>query len=315
MWEIIKPAALKAGDKVGVVAPAGWPDQDSALRAVARLEQMGLCVEVGNSLSRRYGYLAGTDGERAEEIRQMFADDSIKGIFCVRGGYGTGRIADQLDYELIRAHPKVFWGYSDITFLLQSIYQLAGVVTFHGPMLSSDLGLDDVHPLTVQTFQQLFDEQPVIYSEAISPLQMIVPGRVSGPLVGGNLSLITSSLGTPYEIDCQGKILFIEEINEELYKVDGMLNQLRLAGKLEQAAGFLICDFNNCTAGKYQDKESFDLQQLIEDYIASAGKPALGGFKIGHCSPNIAVPVGVIAQLDADERTLAVDSGVSFPEN
>jgi muramoyltetrapeptide carboxypeptidase len=309
--EILRPRPLEPGDTVGVIAPASWPNQEKARKAGEYLNQLGYKVEFGQSLERTHGYLAGTDQERIEELHHMFANDKVKGIFCVCGGYGTGRIAAQLDYELIRANPKIFWGYSDITFLHVAILQQAGLATFHGPMLSSDLGTDDVHPLTKSRLEQALTTttEEFTYTEELSPLTTIVEGQARGLLTGGNLSLLVSTLGTAYEIDTKGKLLFIEEIEEEPYQIDRMLNHLKMAGKFEDAAGILLCDFNNCVPGKR--KLSLTLEDIFNDHVASAGKPTLSGFKIGHCSPNIAIPVGVDAIIDTSSKTLTLlESGV-----
>jgi len=306
----IKPKRLSPGDTVGITAPASPGDWEQVQRAAAHLERLGLNVRFGNTLHSRNGYLAGTDEERAEELNAMFADPVIKGIICARGGYGTGRIADKLDYETIRNNPKVFWGYSDITFLHTAIGNRTGLVTFHGPMLIC-LGKEDVHPLTLRGFEQLIDAQTVRYTEQISPLRTLVEGEASGLLVGGNLSLLVSTLGTPYEIDTRGRLLFIEDIDEEPYRVDRMLNQLKQAGKLADAAGILVCDFSDCEPKKR--RQSLTLEQVIEDHIVPAGKPAVAGFKIGHCSPNIAIPIGIEARLNTSEQTLeTIEPGVEL---
>jgi muramoyltetrapeptide carboxypeptidase len=252
-------------------------------------------------MSKQHGYLSGTDEDRAKELNDMFADPDIKAIICARGGYGTGRIADMLDYDQIRANPKIFWGYSDITFLHAAIGRFTGLVTFHGPMMI-DLEKENLHPLTVQNFETLVRPAVLRYTEEISPLQTLVEGEAFGPLIGGNISLIASTLGTPYEMDTKGKILFIEEIDEEPYRLDRMLNQLRLAGKFADAAGILVCDFNNCVPNKR--KMSLTLEQIFNDHIVSSGKPTLSGFKIGHCSPNIAVPIGIEARLCTYDKSL-----------
>ncbi|MEC0226384.1 S66 peptidase family protein [Paenibacillus alba] len=302
MTELIKPRRLSPGDTVAITAPASWVDTEQVKAASLYLEKIGLHVRLGETLSMQYGYLAGTDEARAGELNAMFADPTIKAIICARGGYGTGRIADLLDYDLIRANPKIFWGYSDITFLHAAIGRFAGLVTFHGPMLI-DLGKDEVHPLTVQNYETLLHPSVLRYTEAISPLQTLVEGEAFGPIVGGNLSLIVSTLGTPYELDTRGKLLFIEDIDEEPYRLDRMLNQLKLAGKLADAAGVLIGDFTNCVPNKR--KLSLTLEEIFNDHIVSAGKPTLSGFKIGHCSPHIAVPMGIRARMSTYEKVLA----------
>lgn len=311
MKEIIKPNRLRAGDTIGVIAPASWPNREKALKAEEFFKQFGCKVEFGRSLDRVHGYLAGTDQERIDEIHHMFADQKIKAIFCVCGGYGTARIASQLDYDLIRSNPKVFWGYSDITFLLLSIFQKTGLVTFHGPMLSSDLGADQVHPLTKETYNQVFQPTSLTYTEQLSPLTTLVEGKAEGPFVGGNLTLLVSTLGTPFEIDTRDKLLFIEEVDEEPYRIDRMLNQLKMAGKFEDAAGILLCDFHQCVPNKR--KLSLSLKEIIVDHIVSSGKPTLSGFTIGHCSPNLAIPIGVNAMIDTHSKTLTIqESSVRF---
>jgi muramoyltetrapeptide carboxypeptidase len=307
--EIIKPRPLASGDTIGVIAPASWPNKEKARKAAEFFEGLGYKVQFGQSLDRVHGYLAGTDQERIDELHSLFADQNIKGIFCVCGGYGTARIAAQLDYDLIRSYPKVFWGYSDITFLHVAILQKAGLVTFHGPMLSSDLGTDDVHPLTKETFTQVFQPTKLTYTEEIRPLTTFVEGKAKGPIVGGNLTLLASTLGTPFEIDTKDKLLFLEEIEEEPYRIDRMLNQLKMAGKFDDAAGILLCDFNHCTPTKR--KLSLSLEEVFKDHIVPAGKPTLGGFSIGHCSPNLAVPIGVNAIIDTYTKTLTIEESSS----
>ncbi|WP_407944604.1 S66 peptidase family protein [Paenibacillus swuensis] len=297
----IKPRALVPGNTVGITAPASPGDWEQMKSAAAYLEQLGLRVQVGNTVLKQHGYLSGTDAERAEELNAMFADPGIHAILCARGGYGTPRIADRLDYEMIRANPKVFWGYSDITFLHAAIGKLSGLVTFHGPMMI-DLCKMDVNPLTVQNLQLLVQPGVLCYTEEIAPLDVLVEGVASGPLIGGNLSLIVSTLGTPYEIDTTGALLFIEDIDEEPYRIDRMLNQLRLAGKFADAAGMVIGDFNNCAPRKR--KVSLSLDEVIQDHIVAAGKPVMAGFRIGHCSPNIALPLGIEATMNTYEKRL-----------
>jgi muramoyltetrapeptide carboxypeptidase len=303
--EIMKPRALAPGDTIGVIAPASWPNKEKAQKAGQFFEGLGYKVQFGQSLDRVHGYLAGTDQERIDELHGMFRDPSIKGIICVCGGYGTGRIAAQLDYELIRTNPKVFWGYSDITFLHVSILQKAGLVTFHGPMLSSDIGADDVHPLTKETFNQVFQPTKLTYTEELRPLTTFVEGKAKGQIVGGNLTLLVSTLGTPYEVDTKNKLLFIEEIEEEPYRIDRMLNQLKMAGKFKDAAGIILCDFHNCIPTTR--KPSLSIEEIIEDHVVSAGKPTLAGFSIGHCSPNLAVPIGVEGVLDTYSKTFSIE--------
>jgi muramoyltetrapeptide carboxypeptidase len=304
----IRPRRLQKGDTVGIIAPSSPPNLENLRNALPFLEELGLSYTFGKSVERENGYLAGSDDERLADLHEMFADPKIAGIICAGGGFGSARYADKIDYQLMNENPKIFWGYSDITFLHTGIGEYSDLVTFHGPMLASDVGKDNFSELSKKMFQQLFEPMELYYSEVISPLETISAGKVRGELVGGNLSLLVSGLGTKYEIDTKGKLLLIEDVGEEPYKVDGFLNQLRLAGKLNDAAGFIIGDFSE--AEPIKRKVSLTLEDVFEHYLGSLGKPAVKGFKIGHCEPHFAIPLGVEAQLDADERTLSILPGV-----
>ncbi len=292
---------------VGVIAPASPPSLENLERAITFLYGLGLNVKIGKNLEKEYGYLAGEDEERLEDLHEMFADDEIKGIFCACGGYGTARLADAIDYDLIRNNPKIFWGYSDITFLHTAIRQQTGLVTFHGPMLASDVGQEDVHELTKESFFQLFKPTTITYSELISSLHILIEGDVTGILVGGNLSLLTNTLGTKFEVDTEDKILFIEDVNEEPRSIDRMLNQMGMAGKLQNLKGVLVGDFKNCTPNR---KKTLLLEEVIDYYIKKINKPTMKGFNIGHCSPNIAIPLGVSVRLNTIEKKVIFENGV-----
>ncbi|MDM5297611.1 LD-carboxypeptidase [Bacillus pumilus] len=306
------PAALQTGDTVGVIAPASPPDDKKLAKGIAFLESLGLQVKKGRNIDRRYGYLAGSDHERVEDLHHMFQDSEVKAVICACGGYGTGRIAETIDYDLIRQNPKIFWGYSDITFLHTAIHQQTGLVTFHGPMLSSDVGGENVHPYTKDTFLQLFAPKSFTYSHHLSPLHALYHGTASGEIVGGNLALIVTTLGTPFEIDTKGKLLLIEDIDEEPYKIDRMMQHLKSAGKLDDAAGFIVGDFHQCEPK--QQEPSLTLEQLWETYLVPQKKPALSGFRIGHSSPTVAIPIGTQAELDATGKKLHVSPGVAAQE-
>ncbi|SFS57544.1 muramoyltetrapeptide carboxypeptidase [Paenibacillus sp. 453mf] len=297
----IYPEPLGAGDTVGIIAPASPGDAARITKAANYLLGLGLQVQFGETVYSEYGYLAGEDQDRADELNAMFANPDIKAIVCARGGYGTARMADLLDYELIQRHPKFFWGYSDITFLHNAIFQRTGLITFHGPMLTC-LASDLVDPLTLEGFKLLFGKDVPSYTEAISPLEVLIPGTGAGPIVGGNLSLLVTTLGTPYEIDTTGKLLLIEDIDEEPYRIDRMLNQLLQAGKLTEAAGIIVGDFHHCDPVKRAS--SLSLDEVIRHYMTKAGRPAVSGFRIGHCSPNIAIPLGLPALLDTNRKLL-----------
>ncbi|KXH80688.1 LD-carboxypeptidase [Sporosarcina sp. HYO08] len=305
---LIRPKRLKVGDTVGIIAPASPPKKENLEKALHFLNELGLQVKLGKHVWDVNGYLAGTEADRVEDLHAMFKDEDIKGVICTNGGYGTGRFAEKIDYQLIKENPKVFWGYSDITYLHTAFGKYADIVTFHGPMLSSDIGTDTCHDFSKKMFQQLFTPMELHYTEQISPLVTVSKGQAVGQLVGGNLSLLVSTLGTKYEIDTTGKLLLIEDVGEEPYRIDGMLNQLRLAGKLADAAGFVIGNFAKAEPKKKD--QSLTLDEVLAHYLGSLAKPAVSGFQIGHCQPHFAVPLGVEAKLDADGKTLTILPGV-----
>lgn len=304
---LMKPQKLQKGDCVGVIAPASPTNPDSLQTALSFLEDLGLRVKLGRHLYNEYGYLAGADADRLADLHEMFADSEVKAIICSNGGYGTARIAAGIDYDLIRRNPKIFWGYSDITFLHTSIRQQSGLVTFHGPMLSSDIGKETWSDVSATYMKQLFHDEAVVYDESIAPITTPIAGYAEGELVGGNLCLIVSTLGTPYEIETKNKILFIEDIHEEPRSIDRMLNQLWMAGKLQDIAGLVVGDFSDC--GPEDGKQTLTLEEVLDHYIRLVNKPTLMGLKMGHCQPHIAVPLGTKAVLDTEKKLLVVESG------
>ena len=303
----IRPQRLQKGDTIGIISPSSPPNQESLDKSFAFLEQLGLKWKLGKNTRNVNGYLAGTDEERLQDLHDMFADPEIKGIICAGGGYGTARYADRVDYQLIQENPKVFWGFSDITYLHTAIANYTDLVTFHGPMLASCVGSESFHELSAKMFQQLFEPMELHYSESISPLETLSPGVASGELTGGNLSLLASGIGTKFEVNTKGKLLLIEDVGEEPYRVDNLLNQLRLAGKFTDAAGIVVGDFSKAEPKK---ETSFTLSEVLRHYFEGLGKPVVSGFKIGHCEPHFAVPLGAKARLDADGKTLTILPGV-----
>lgn len=302
-----RPQRLKRGDTVGIIAPSSPPNIERLTKAIDFLEELGLQYVFGKTIQLHHHYLAGTDEERAEDFQDMVQDPSIKAIFCASGGFGAARIADKLDYLLLEENPKIFWGFSDITFLHTAIGMYSDLVTFHGPTLSS-IGHDDVTNRTKHMFEQLFQPAEIHYDESISSLTTIYGGRARGELTGGNLTLIANSLGTKFEIDTRGKILLIEDIGLEPAQVDGLLNQLKQARKFEQVVGIVIGDFKNSEPREYPDSPT--LKSLFKYYFKDLHVPVISGFKIGHCEPNVGIPLGVDAILDADNKELAILPGV-----
>ncbi|MBU5437032.1 LD-carboxypeptidase [Tissierella sp. MSJ-40] len=303
---MIKPKALKFGDTIGVIAPASPTTEERVKKAHDKLIEMGFKVKMGKSPYERYGYLSGSDAIRAEDVNQMFKDKEVDGIICLRGGYGTPRILGLLDYEAIKNNPKIFVGYSDITALHIAFTQICNLVTYHGPMVSSDMIGDFSDFSRDNLFKVIMNNESI--GEICNPegeeIISINGGIAEGTIIGGNLSLIVDTIGTPYEIDVKGKILFIEEIGEEPYNIDRMFNQLRLAGILEDANGIILGDFNNCVSEKHD--ENLTLEQVIEDHIKPIGKPTIYNLQAGHCDPMVTLPFGVKARLDADKKELII---------
>ncbi|WP_249869311.1 S66 peptidase family protein [Oceanobacillus saliphilus] len=304
---MIFPNRLKKGDTIGVIAPAGPPNIEKVKKAIPFFEQMGLHVKLGRNIREVRGYLAGSDEDRLEDFHDMIADRKIKAIIFARGGYGTGRIVDKMDFEQIKKNPKIIWGYSDITYLHTAIRQKTNLITFHGPMLASDIAKDDFDDFTGHLFQQLFEPTELYYTEKLSALKEYASGSAEGQLVGGNLSLLVSTLGTPYEIDTIDKLVLLEDIGEEPYRVDSMLNQLRLSGKLSQAAGFILGDF---AEAEPKVEPSLTMHEVFEDYFTDFDGPVLSGFKIGHCSPHFSVPLGVNAKVSTEDKAFVIAPGV-----
>lgn len=305
---------LKFGDTIGFIAPSGAVRTAGAIeRAVKETERMGFKVKLGESAGQKYGYLSGTDDVRAKDINDMFADDEVDAIICLRGGYGAMRILDKLDYELIAKHPKIFMGFSDITALHIALLERCGLVTFHGPMAAANWSEKPLDDFTRESmYKALMNAAPAgeLENPAEYLKQTVNGGTAEGMLVGGNLMLIASSLGTPWELDTKGRILFIEEIGERTYCVDRMLTQLRLAGKFDDCTGVVFGDFADCPI-EYPEF-GLTLDQIIRDVVAPCGKPVFTGLRCGHCSPKLTLPFGVHCHMDADQCTLTVlDSAVT----
>ncbi len=318
--KLIRPKVLRAGDMVGVIAPGtAVPDPDRLALVEPTLKYFGLRAKLGRYVGQGSGYVSRTVNERLDDLHAMFRDPEVQAVFCIRGGYGSMQLLDRIDYELIRRHPKVFIGYSDITALHLAINARAGLVTFHGPIV-----LSSFTDYTQQSFRQaLFDTKPAGKLtnppernplRPTHPLRTIRAGTATGPLVGGNLSLVTALMGTPYEIETRGRILFLEDTGEEPYRIDRMLTQLRLAGKLAQAAGIVFGECNDCGPRDYQPSFAWDssLGEVLDNLLGTARVPAFTGLTIGHTADQLTLPLGVSATLNADEKTLELkEAGVT----
>ncbi|KOP69861.1 peptidase S66 [Lysinibacillus sp. FJAT-14745] len=292
---------LQKGDTVGLVALSSPAQPEKLGDAIAFLDDLGLNYIIGDTIQAKHDYLAGSDEERLADFHEMVRNPEVKAIFCVKGGYGSARIAEKIDYGLLEENPKIFWGFSDLTYLHCAINEYANLVTFHGPLLMSVGRIDD---LSKRMFLQLFSPMELQYTEDISPLTTIAPGVARGEIIGGNLRRLVNTLGTKFEVCTEGRILLIEELGETIPKIDEMLQQLKQARKLEQLAGVIIGSFTQTEA------DEAALFALMKDYFADLGVPVVAGFKIGHDSTNIAIPLGVDAILDAQEKVLRILPGV-----
>lgn len=296
---IVKPNRLPHNARLGLVAPASpIYDPSDFDQMVESLTEIGYELVLGEHVKDRNGYLAGKDEDRVADIHAMFADNSIDGILCIRGGYGSNRILDLIDFQVISANPKPFIGFSDITSLHMAILKKTGLVTFHGPVGKSDWNMfttNSWNSVLIEGESPTF-EVPDDQEDAF----LINPGTSRGHLVGGNLTVLTSLIGSDYLPDFNGAILFLEDVGEDVYRVDRMFSQLRLAGILDQISGLVFGKCTNCSAGA----NSLSLKEVLEGYLIPLNIPAFYGAMISHEEQNITLPVGIQAEINADKKTI-----------
>ncbi len=298
----IKPTALRPGDTVAISSPAGavW-DTAQVETFTTILKSFGFNVMHGKTLTEKFGYFAGTDDLRANELNNFFADKNIKGIFCMKGGWGCARILDKLDYKSIKENPKVLIGFSDITALLLAITAKTGLITFHGPVGNSgwnDFTKKTFSDVTMNAFASAYPETPATEDKPV----LIHSGKASGELVGGNLTVLSALIGSTYLPDFKNKILFLEEAKEEPYSIDRMLTQLKLSGVLDSISGFVFGKCAKCLAEEPQ--KAFTFHEVIMQHIQPLKIPAFYGAMIGHIENKLTVPLGIPAVLDADKGTI-----------
>lgn len=303
--KLVKPAPLKAGDVVGLITPASnVVNSGDWARMEQTMKGLGLEIRYGKNI-RRKGYLAGTIDERLSDLHDMFRDPAVKGIFAIRGGYGTPQLLDRIDYDLLKRNPKVFAGYSDITALHLAFHQKLGLVTFHGPTANAKFPA-----YTLDHFRRaIFDAAPL--GKLTNPaeghtLRAIRPGTARGRIVSGNLSLISNLMGTPYEIDTRDKILLLEDVGEEAFRIDRMLTQLKLAGKLDRLAGVVWGECEKCKATPGVDGALTE-REVVDRILGGLGVPVLSGLTFGHTDNQLTLPQGVMASLDATAGTLTIE--------
>ena len=307
--KLIKPKRLSPGDGVGLIAPASGVTAETWNRAIKNIEDLGFKPVVGKFARGQVGFLSGSDKERLSDLHWAFSDPAIKAVWCVRGGGGAPRLLADIDYSLIRKNPKIFIGFSDITALHLAIHQNCGLVTFHGPVASSQFPdytkghLMDVltkpsapYKITVSEFNTA-KESPFYRTEVLNK------GKSRGRLIGGNLSLLTALAGTKYALgNLRGKLLFIEEVNEPPYRIDRMLTQLRQSADLRSVAGIALGVFEDTSASA--GKTSQPVMDVLRDRLGDLNVPLVYGLSFGHIRDNITIPYGVEAELDADNAML-----------
>lgn len=309
--KIIKPKRLRAGDTIAVIAPSSSASTEAFERALANIATLGLKAKVGKFARGSNDFFSGTDKERLQDLHWAFSDKEINGVWCVRGGSGAPRLLPEIDYSLVKKNPKVFVGYSDITALHMAISQQTGLVTFHGPVASSEM--------SDYTKANLFDlvmngsaEHKIVPSEfniaqtsALFKPNVITPGKARGRLIGGNLSLLAALAGTPYALrDLKGAILFAEDINEPPYKVDRLFTQLRQSCDMRSLAGVALGVFSSSQSAT--DADTALTLKVLKDRLGDLGIPVISGLSFGHIRDNCTLPFGVVAELDTASASITI---------
>jgi muramoyltetrapeptide carboxypeptidase len=296
----MKPPALRQGDKIGLIAPASSFNREAFLRGCDRLRQMGYEPVYSQDIFDRDIYFAGPAERRTQELHQYWQRDDIAALVCVRGGYGSNYLLEKLDYSLFAARPKILVGCSDITSLLTAISDRTGLVGFHGPMVAKDIADGTFDESSWQNALQ----GAANWTVPTTGVEVLQSGKASGRLYGGCLSMLVASLGTPFEIQTEGSILFIEDVAEKPYRIDRMLMQLRLAGKLDGVRSFVFGEMLDCAPPK---GETYTLQQVIMRVLELYKVPIVYGLKSGHVTGgNITLPIGVQAELEAQDANVSL---------
>ena len=314
---MIKPKRLSPGDTIGVISPASPSENRSEVfRAKEYIEAMGYNVVIGKNVNKTRGITAASEEDRLDDIHEMFRRDDVDAVFVTQGGYGCAQLLRNLDFDLIKEHPKILTGFSDITALHLAINKVCDMVTFHAPGMAR-FNDEELTEYTKESFfRNLSSPEPPGEIKKANPKKWLVRingGTCEAPVIGGNLTLICASLGTPWEIDTKGRILFFEDVEAEPWVMDHMLSHLRNAGKLDDAAGFVIGECTDCVPRKNDPGYFTDLsiEDVFEYYLKPLGKPVLYGLPMGHSDDLATLPLGVMTRLDADKKTFTVlESGV-----
>ena len=309
----IKPKRLQPGDTIAVVSPASPPpDARNIDRAVAMLEALGFKVKLAPNARRRHGFLAGSDRERAADLMRAFTDRSVRAILCVRGGHGATRLLPLLDYRAIRAHPKIFVGYSDLTALHCALLTQANLVTFHGPMLNADFVANGFPKFTRESFFRTLMQPSasggICQGYKAKTVSVLRGGVATGELIGGNLSMLCMLVGTPWLPPFRRKILFIEDVSEAPYRIDRMLTQLLNAGLLQQVAGVAIGQCAGCVDATARKRGEYrqSLEDVLGERLLPLKIPVVTGLPFGHVVNNATLPIGARVTLDGRKGDLVI---------
>ncbi len=294
-----KPVPLKRGDKIGIFAPSGAVNSGQLNEGVSAIQREGFEVVLAEGILQRKGYLAGEKELRAKSLEQLFERDDVRAIFCARGGFGTIQLLPLLNPAIIRSHPKIFVGYSDVSLLLNWLIQTCGLVTFHGPMVAMDVARGLKGRSRDLFWETLCGASDSWFVGGIP----ICPGQkgVEGEMVGGCLSVVVTTLGTPYELQTKGKILFLEDVGEKIYRIERMLTHLKMAGKLSDVAGVVLGEFTDCELGGTRG-----LTEVMEDLFQDVNYPVVSGISAGHGQENLLLPFGVKMVLDGGTGSLSL---------
>ena len=307
----VKPPRLKKGDTVAMITPGSFLDDEGLEKAVKNAEGLGCKVVLSKNIRKQYGFIAGTDEQRLEDLHWAFSDKKINAVWCARGGYGCSRLLPKINYNLIKKNPKILIGFSDVTALINAIYFKTGLITFHGPVAASEFTdftkkhLEAVlmegkerHEINLPTDEELIEK----------PIKLNAK-KIKGELAGGNLSLLAAMAGTPYAVDFNNKIALIEDIGEKPYRIDRMLTQLRQACNLNKACGIALGDFSDCDSDK---ENSLTLEQTLKDRLTFNGVPVGYRFPFGHTSNHCTLPIGIKVELDVEnDKIILLESAVA----
>ena len=300
----IKPSKLVKGDLIGIISPAGpaYGEKKTILsQGLKYLENCGYKIKSGNHYLNEYGYLAGSDNQRLHDLHNMFSDKKVKAVFCTRGGYGSGRLLDKIDYDLIKNNPKIIVGYSDITALQLAIFAQTGLVSLSGPMPAIELG-KPMNSLTEASLWNALHGHPVHDINLDDPpIKIIKPGRCKGRLIGGCLSIFVNLLGTPFIPNMNNAVLLLEEIGENWYKIDRNLTHLKNAGILKKINGLILGDFVNCSSG---NGNSLDFEQILNDLLEQYDIPIVANVPYGHGISKFTMPIGCQIEIDTSTKKI-----------